>query len=489
MFLLAFDVGTSSLKATLLTEEGSVINSSSVAYSTYEDTTGVSEQNTDLWWHAVCATSKKLAIQNSAEFNEIAGIGVSGHMLGCVSVGYDGNALSPAMIHSDKRSFQAFQKIDKTIGKEIMFYKTGNILDARSSLSKVLWIKENRPEQYKNTAKFMQSKDFIVFRLTGQMDTTDYSDASHAQWMDVNKREYLFDIFQDLQIDKDKFPTLRKGIDIVGEVSLSAAQATGLKQGIPVIAGGGDGACANIAAGLQSRDIYCSLGTTAWISQNSDEPTFDQQQRLFNISSLDGLHTNVYGTVQNAGKAIEWALGAFQYATPQDLDKAAVTVAAGSDGLLFLPYLDGERSPVFDTNAKGVFLNIGSVHKSQHFARSVIEGTSFALNSILEIFRSGSEIRNMRLIGGGGRSQLWLQILADVMDIKLETLSIPSGDATSIGAGLAAGVGIGLYKDLKDATSRIKISHTTEQQHENRAIYEEQFIKYQQIYAAVKSLF
>ena len=490
MYLLAFDIGTSALKTTILSEQGHVAASASFAYPTRTDASGIAEQDPGLWWQGVCQTSRELATRNPAMMRQIAGIGVSGHMLGCLPLDSRGDPVGPAMIHSDRRAVDACRQIERTIGKEALYKWTGNVLDPRSSLCKVLWLKQNQPGQYAATARFVQSKDYIVSKLTGLQAVTDYSDASHAQWIDISRKSYLQDVFADLGMDGDKFPALCRGTDVVGMTSETAAAQTGLMQGIPVVAGGGDGACANVAAGLvRPGDMYCSLGTTAWISRNVSQPVFDAQQRLFNIMSLDGENCGVFGTMQNAGKAIEWALGAFGFADPRELDTAAASVAAGSDGLTFQPYLDGERTPVFDPNARGVFLNISSVHQRAHFARSVLEGTGYALRSILDIFRDADEISEMRLIGGGARSELWCGILADIMDVRLRTLNIPAGDATSTGAAFAAGVGVGLYGSLADAAASVCADRLTEPNLGIREVYDTGYDLYQKIYPRLKDLF
>lgn len=543
MYLLAFDIGTSALKTTILSEQGHVAASAGFAYPTRTDATGAAEQDPGLWWQGVCQTSRELSERHPSIMRQIAAIGVSGHMLGCLALDSEGNPVRPAMIHSDRRAVDACRQIERVIGKDPLYRLTGNVLDPRSSLCKVLWLKQNQPAQYASAARFVQAKDYIVSKLTGCTAVTDFSDASHAQWIDISKKEYLHDVFSDLGIDGNKFPALYRGTDVVGATSASASAQTGLMKGIPVVAGGGDGACANVAAGLvRPGEIYCSLGTTAWISQNVSQPLFDGKQRVFNIMSLDGENCGVFGTMQNAGKAIEWALGAFDFANPGELDTAASGVMAGSEGLTFLPYLDGERTPVFDANARGVFFNIGSMHKRAHFARAVLEGTGYALRSILDIFRdharadgasgddsrsentinddsqsesackddsqpesvfgddtqsgsafeAGSQsdiINEMRLIGGGARSDLWCQILADIMAVRLRTLTIPAGDATSTGAAFAAGVGVGVYGSLADAAASVRVDRLTEPQQGQQAVYGAGFALYQKIYPHVKDLF
>ena len=490
MHLLAYDLGTSALKSTLIHESGKVTASVSYAYPTRTADNGTAEQDPESWWQGVCETSRRLLAEYPQEMKQVAAVGTSGQMLGCLPLDRHGDPLHPAMIHSDRRSVREYEQISQIIGKNRLYRLTGNVLDPRSSLCKVLWLKANLPQVYAETEVFVQAKDFIVGRLTGHFATTDHSDASHAQWIDITKKDYLVDVFSSLAIDTRKFPRLHRGTDIVGHISASAALATGLRQGVPVAAGGGDGACANLAAGLVSaNDIYCSLGTTAWLAFNSAQPLIDQQERVFNILSLDGDTCGVFGTIQNAGKAVAWAVSAFMFDDPQQLDQAAAAVSAGSEGLVFLPYLDGERSPIFDPDARGLFFGLSGRHQRGHFARAVLEGTAFALKSIFDVFTAQTRLTDMRLIGGGARSDLWRQILADILAVNLWSLNIPSADATSIGAALAAGVGIGLYADLPAAAALVKTTQPTRPDHGSKAVYDQRYAVYSQLYPRLKDLF
>jgi xylulokinase len=418
-------------------------------------------------------------------------IGVSGHMLGCVPVDSGGRALRPAIIHADTRSSAEAEQIGEIAGRENLYRRTGGILSAQSSLAKILWLKRNEPETFARTARFLQSKDFLTAQLVGDIDSTDYSDASHAQFIDIHKKVYMTDVFAELGLDAEKFPTIHKATEIIGRVTKTAALALGISPGVPVIAGGGDGACANVGAGITTggKEIYCNIGTTAWIARDVPDPVIDKQSRVFDIISLNGKSFGVFGTMQAAGKSIDWARGLFNIESNAAFDGEAALTPPGSDGLVFLPYIDGERSPIFDACARGVFFNIDSHHQRSHFVRSVLEGISYALCSILAVYRESGAVSELRLIGGGANSKLWRQILADILGVEIRITDVHADSITSLGVALAAGVGAGVYKNLDEAASIVKIVDTTVPLKENAAVYERLYNIYRQLYPQIKSLY
>jgi len=449
--ILAFDVGTSSVKSSLFRADGHQVCSASLSYKTLVPKTGYAEQNPEDWWDRIVKTTRLLAEQNPEAARNIAAIGVCGHMLGCIPVDRSGKALYNAMIHSDSRASKQFEKVCSSVGADRMYSLTGNILDARSSLCKILWLKEEEPDVYMDTAKFLQSKDYITARLTGNIDTSDYSDACHAELMDISKFVYDESVFNELGIDMSKLPELHRSIDIVGTLSAESAAELGLTAGIPVIAGGGDGACAAAgAANTHPGDTYCCLGTTSWIAECAETPFIDDKKRIFNLTDLEGNNYSVLGAMQAAGASLTWLMELLSENSVKNLDALAATVPAGSNGLVYLPYLDGERSPIFDPHSRGVFFGLSNVHKKQHFMRAALEGVAFALRSILDVLRERHPIGKMRIIGGGSNSKIWKQIIADVCNISLAGLSVPADDAGSLGIAAAAGTGVGLFKDVAE---------------------------------------
>ncbi len=488
--ILAHDIGTSGTKSSLVWPDGTIVASESRAHATQFPRAGWAEQQPADWWDGVCRNTAALIAKHSELRSNIAGIGVSGHMLGCLPVDSDGKALRPSMIHSDCRATGPCETVRNRIGDDAMYELTGNILESRSSLCKVLWIKENEPDVYERTARFLQSKDYIVGRLTGSFDSTDFSDASHAQWLDIRTKSYAAEVFVELEIDLAKFPCLFRSTDVVGKLTREAARALNLPTGIPVVAGGGDGSCASAGAGaVNIGDTYCCLGTTAWIAATTAEPLFDRQRRVFNVLALDGENNGVFGTVQAAGRSVDWAMGLLGETDFARFDDLLAGVQPGSEGLIFLPYLEGERSPIFDPNARGVFFGLSPVHQREHLLRATVEGVSFALRSVLEVMRESFAVPALRLIGGGGQSALWQQMLANVCGVAIQTLSTRSADATSLGAAFAAGVGVGLFDGLPQAIQTIEVTEERPADVSLAGRYDTYFRVYQNLYPQLKPAF
>ncbi|MDR0819266.1 MAG: hypothetical protein LBN43_06820, partial [Oscillospiraceae bacterium] len=454
MLFLAFDVGTSAIKASLVSERGEIAAFAERKYLNFGGRSET-EQDPEIWWSGTCSVTREMFSANPEFVNQVAAIGAGGHMLGCLPVDANGIPLRPAMLHSDARASAEESTIAEKIGRAEIYRRTGNTLSAQSTLAKILWLKRNEPTVYAKTAKFLQSKDYITSKLTGNIDTGDYSDAAHAQLMDIRAKQPITDIFSELGIASEKITAFRRGTDIAGKLCGEAAKELGLPSGIPVITGGGDGACANAGSGISAGEMYCSLGTTAWLSYDSPEPITDGSARVFNIPALDGESIGVFGTMQAAGKCVEWANKLFGLENSAEFDQVAALAPAGSDGLVFLPYIEGERSPIFDSNARGVFFRIGAEHQKAHFLRSALEGVTFALRSILDVYRETLSVSDIRIIGGGGNSELWRQMMADIWNVRTWSVSANASSVTSLGVAMAAAVGVGAFKNLSEASSAV----------------------------------
>ena len=486
--ILAYDIGTSSVKTSLVSSDGSVIASVSCTYKTYYPAAGYAEQDPDDWWRGICAATKEMLQKVPQYRGRIAVIGTSGHMMSCVPVDKDGRALYNCMIHTDARAQAQCDALDSAVGKEALYRMTGNILAARKPVCKILWLKENARVVYDGTARFLHAKDYIAARMTGNIDITDYSDAAHSMLIDINKRVYDESLYREIGVDIGKMPALHRGTDIIGKLSRQSASEMGLSSGIPVIAGGGDGSCANIGAGVvHPGRTYCCLGTTSWVAQCTEKPVFDPQQRLFNLPSVDGSSCSVYGTTQSAGASVSWVMDLLGETDFAALNDAARSVSAGSDGLIFLPYLEGERSPVYDANARGIFFGISVRHTRAHFMRATLEGVAYALRTIIEVLRETRRIDSMRIIGGGAKSALWQSIIASAGRVRLDTLDVAAEDATSLGIAMAAGVSVGIFSDLDKATAHLRVSGVCEPGADTAA-YDRGFGIYRELYPRTKEL-
>lgn len=294
----------------------------------------------------------------------------------------------------------------------------------------------------------------------------------------------------ELGLDPAKLPAPRRSTDIAGRLSAPAAAELGLRAGIPVCVGGGDGACASAGAGaVAGGDAYCCLGTTAWITRIGGDPVLDEQRRLFSLIALDGETCGTYGTVQCAGRAMEWARELFGISDFAQFNALASQVPAGSEGLLFLPYLEGERSPMFDPDARGVYFGLSTRHGRAHLVRAAMEGVCFALATVLSAIREHGPVPALRLIGGGGQSALLQQIFADAADVEIRLLSVPAGDATALGAAIAAGVGVGIFPDFASATRGIRMEQTRRPDSAVAGVYRRRLELYQSLYPALRPAF
>lgn len=489
-YILALDVGTSSVKASLVSTELQIVSEAAQRYETRCPAPHCAEQRAQDWWEAAVTAVRRLFEINPEGARDVCAVGIGAHMLGLLPVDAKGEPLAPSMIHSDNRALDEAAKVEACIGLDRIYRLTGNVLTAAAPLCKAMWIKRKRPEIYAKTARFLQAKDYLNFRLTGNLDTTDYSDASHGMLIDVSRKEYLSEVFQELGLDADRFPALHASTEVIGYLTAQAAAQLGLKQGVPVVAGGGDGPCANVGAGIaRTGDVYCSLGTTGWVACNMDEPYLDAQRRVFNILSLDGDHSCVFGTVESVCRSVDWAQRIYAPEGIDAMNRLATEAPAGSDGLIFLPYLAGERSPIFDSLARGVFFGINPNHDRRHFCRAVFEGVSYALAGNLDIMRERIPVNEMRIIGGGAKSPLWRQILADAGRVCVRGIDTSADAATSLGVAAAAAVGVGVFHSLDEAVGRVGMTDSTMPDPANGAIYSDRMRLYQSLYPLLKPAF
>ena len=445
--LLAFDIGTSGLKASLVDENLNIIRNVTTSYPTHHYPNGGCEQEAADWWMSAVRAMMMLRELAPEYVKRVDAIGVSGHMLGCLPMDKDGQTLRPAMIHADTRALAISNALRARFGRDYFYEICGNVLSPASTLCKTLWLKENEPGLYARTYRILQSKDYLVYRLTGHMETTDMSDASHGLLMNLETRQYDTEMFHNVGVDLDKFPQIHTSCEIAG------------------------------------------LGTTAWIAGQMDAPFIDPQHRVFHIYALDGHGCNVFGTEQCAGRSVSWAMDLFEVASARAFDSAAATAPAGAGGLIYLPYLEGERSPVFDAQAQGVFFGMNTTHKREHFLRAVLEGTACGLSQILDVMREKQQIEELRIIGGGAKSKLWKQILADVCNVTLHDVSTFSDSATSLGAAAAAGVAIGLFGNLPEACSHIRMSGDIEPDLAVQEAYALTKKRYAMLYPSLKEAF
>ncbi len=460
-YILAHDLGTSGNKAALYREDGTPAASAVAAYATSYPRPGWAEQDSQDWWRAVCDSTRELMEKAGIAPREVCCVSFSGQMMGCLPVDRQGTPLRPAIIWADTRASGQEQEIIRKAGMERIYQITGHRASASYSAAKLLWIRENQPEIYEKTYKMLQAKDFLLCRLTGRF-VTDYSDAGGTNLFDIREKKWSAEICHALDIPMELLPKPLVSAQVAGRLTAEAAASCGLLEGTAVVTGGGDGSCACVGAGaVEPGDSYCVLGSSSWISTVDGEPVFDEKMRTFNWVHLDPALYTPCGTMQAAGLSYGWYRDAFCQEEKRIaretgeslydlLERGMEDTGPGAGGLLYLPYLLGERSPRWNHQARGAFLGLDMTTRKEHMARAVLEGVGYNLKVILDILETGSPIACLRLIGGGAMGRLWPRILAQIWGRPLEMPACPEG-ATSLGAAVCGGVGIGMYPDYSVA--------------------------------------
>ena len=486
-FILAHDLGTTGNKATLFDAAGHQIGSAFAAYETVYPQPNWAEQNPDDWWAAVCETTQRLLSETGIAAADIAAIGFSGQMMGVVPVGADGRPLRSCIIWADQRAQVESAYMADVLGADAIYETCGHLPSPAYLAPKILWLRAHQPQIYDAAVCFLFPKDYLAFRFTGEF-ATDYSDASGTLLFDLATRDWQPDFLAKLDLPADKLPAILPSTGTVGEVTAQAAAETGLRTGTPVIIGGGDGSAAGIGAGvIEPGDAYCNIGSSAWISIAGDAPMPDPLRRTITFHHCHPDRYAPMGVMQAAGGARQWTWKLLAE-DALDLDAAAATVPPGADGLLFLPYFLGERSPHWDPLARGTLVGLTMNHGKAEIARATLEGVAFNLGLILDALREQTAaISAMRFIGGGSRSLLWQQILADVFNLPIHVLAL-QGDATSWGAAVCAGVGVGVY-DWSIAAQGSRVERIVEPNPATSAFYQERKALFADIYIALKPIY
>jgi len=485
--LLAFDLGTSGNKAVLVDPStGGLIAATSAAYPTSFTSDGGAQQDPSDWWASVASCCAELKARAPRQFDSVAAIGCSGIMNGAVLIDSAGNTIRKAIIHADMRGARHCERVESELGIETIYRHTQNRLTPLVTMPKLMWLAQAESEILTRARWVVQAKDYIAGRLTQTYGYTDPSDASLTGFYDLRRGCWSEELWRASNLPRDLRPVVRKSTEILGTVSRDAAAHTGLKQGIPVAIGGGDGACASAGSGAATGQAYISLGGTSWLGTIRDEPLDDI--RVSSYCCLDERVTS-YGTVQSAGSAIEWAAGLLAGGA-MDLDKLErLAQEAQAGDLYFLPYLQGERAPLWDSHVRGVFLGLSSHHGRGELYRAAIEGVACALRSIMDVFaQHGALEGDLRLIGGGTRSALWCDALSALSARRLGLVA-EQASATSTGASMAAGVGVGLYESIADAARLVRIERWDQSEPDQIERYEEYYRRWSRIYPLVKGLF
>ena len=479
-YLIAHDLGTSGDKVTLFTTDGQLVRSVTVVYETNFFNSTWAEQNPLDWWNAVCEGTK--AVLQGVDARQVAGMAFSGQMMGCVVVDRQGRPLRPAIIWADQRSQTQESFLREKINEQEFYRITGHKISASYSIEKLMWIRDHEPEIFRQVHKMLQPKDYIIHRLTGAF-VTDFSDASGTNCLDLNRLEWSGKILDAAGIDQSLLTEVYPSTHVAGEVTASVAAECGLAPGTPIVIGGGDGVCAAVGAGsVCSGDTFNYLGSSSWVALTSDTPIYDPQLRTYNWAHLVPGKYSPNGTMQAAGNSYQFAkkilcrdlemLAKEQGASPYRLmDQEIASSPVGANGLLYLPYILGERSPRWNSEARGAFIGLKMEHTRGDLLRACVEGILMNLCVILDVFRQEMEITSLNVIGGLAKGDPVRHALADIYGVQVRRLNWLD-EATSMGAAVAAGVGTGVLPDFTAIHRFIQVDDVVEPDRDNHQKYE-----------------
>jgi xylulokinase len=498
-YLLGLDVGTSGAKALIIDEPGSVVATATTEYPMYTPHPLWAEQNPADWWEAMVASIHAAIEQAGIGPAAIAGIGLTGQMHGLIALDRAGQVLRPCIMWNDQRTAAQCAWITERVGPERVLQLTGNPVLPGFTAPKIVWVREHEPEIYARMAQVLLPKDYIRYLLTDGY-ATEVSGASGTSLLNVGERRWSNEMLEALEIPRSWMPECAESPEITGYVSAAGAAQTGVLEGTPVVGGGGDQAAGAVGTGIcREGTISVTLGTSGVVFAASDEYRVEPEGRLHAFCHAIPAKWHLMGVVLSAGGSLRWfrdALGEPQKSEalrtsrdPYDpLMELAARAPAGCEGLVFLPYLTGERTPYPDPQARGVYCGITLRHDKGHMVRSVVEGVSYALRDSFELMRDlGIDIQQVRGSGGGVRSAVWRQILADVFGTELVTVNSTEGAA--YGAALLAAVGAGVFADVEAAcdqaielTNRVTPGTDT-------AAYEDYYPIYRALYPALRDAF
>lgn len=488
-YVIGIDLGTSAVKTVLVNTKGELCAKATKNYPLLHGKTGYSEQDPNEWVQQTASALHELLSNSKVNSEDIEGISYSGQMHGLVLLDKNHNLLRHSILWNDTRTTTQCQRLYEMIGERRLLEITKNQALEGFTLPKLLWVKEHEPEIFEQTAVFMLPKDYLRFKMTGVIHS-EYSDAAGTLLLNVNEKNWSEEICQLVGIDVNICPPLVESSECVGTVNKEMAKQTGLTTSTKVFAGGADNACGAIGAGiLSSGETLCSIGTSGVVlsyEERSDRD-FAGKVHYFNHGKENAFYT--MGVTLSAGYSLSWFRDNFaENESFENMVANIDKVPIGANGLLFTPYLVGERTPHADATIRGSFIGMDTFHKKGDFTRAVIEGITFSLNESIEIFReNGKEITSIVSIGGGAKSDTWLQIQADVFNAKIIKLSTEQGPA--LGAAMLAAYGCGWYNSLEEcAGSFIGISKTYMPNLGNVEVYKQLYALYKEVYDQTKDL-
>lgn len=499
-YVMGIDVGTTGTRAVIVRPDGHVVAAALADHKPMRmPQPGWAEQDPEDWWKASILAVRGALDRAGLKGSDIAAIGLSGQMHGVVLMDSTRAVLRPSLIWCDQRSQAQCDAITSRVGADRLIQLVSNPALTGFSAPKILWVRDNEPKVYERAAHFLLPKDFVRFRLTGEF-ATDVSDASGTLLFDVTHRRWSNEMLSALEIDSKILPRAYESPEFTGQISRETALVTGLAAGTPVVAGAGDQAASAVGNGIVLPGLTsATLGTSGVIFAYTDAPKLDPRGRIHTFCHAVPGKWHVMGVTQGAGLSLRWFRDLFGrseafYASEIGVDvydliiKQAEKVPPGSNGLLFLPYLMGERTPHLDAQARGMWFGLTAAHTRGHMIRSILEGVAFSLRDSLEIFKElGIPVEEIRASGGGSRSFLWREIQADIYDKEIVTLRESEGSA--YGAAMLAGVGAKIYSTVEESAQQaIQVRERMAPKQSHVAIYDRQYEVYRSLYPAVREL-
>ncbi len=486
--ILGVDVGTGGTRAVLIDREGRVVASDASEHAPVRsERIGWAEQDPEDWWRAAREAIAGAMAASELTGAEIEAVGLTGQMHGCVMLDAEGEVLRPALIWADQRTQPQCDWLTEKIGFERLIELTCNPALPNFTLTKLLWVREHQPEIFAKIAHVLCPKDYVRYRLTGEF-AMDMQEASGTLLLDVAHRRWSAEVAEIAGIPMRWLPKLYEGPEICARISDAGASATGLAAGTPVAAGAGDQGAGAVGMGiLAPGSVSATIGTSGVVFAATDSPIKDRLGRLHTFCHAAPGRWHVMGVTNGAGLSLRYFRDTFAPGSSyEELTAQAAGVPAGSDGLMWAPYLFGERTPHLDPEARAAFVGITASHTRGHFIRAVLEGVAFSLRDTFTLFRElGVPVKAIRLGGGGARGELWRQIQADVYGHPVELLEAEEGGA--FGAALLAGTGIGVWPSVEAAcATTVRVAETIATK--DSAVMDEGYGRYRRIYPALKQL-
>ncbi len=489
-YLLGLDISTTGAKALIIDERGTVIVSHTTPQPISTPKPLWSEQNPADWWDGIVASIRAALQSSGIAADAISAIGLTGQMHGLVLMDASGKVLRPSILWNDQRTQAQCDEITQRVGAQRLIQLTGNRALTGFTAPKIVWVRENEPEVYAQGAHMLLPKDYIRYKLTGDY-VMDISEASGTLLLDVANRRWSTDVLDALDIPAAWMPRLCEGSEISGVISAEAAALTGLKAGTPVVGGGGDQAAGAVGVGAVDPGVVSLVvGTSGVVFAPLSQYSYEPEGRLHAFGHAVPGRWHFMGVTLSAAGSLQWYHDALGHGLSFDeLLAPAAEVPAGSDGLIFLPYLSGERTPHPDPLARGAFVGLTTRHTQAHMTRAVLEGVAYSLKDCFNLMANANLPANLeiRASGGGAKSRLWKQIIADVLNATLMTTNSTEGAA--YGAALLAAVGAGVFPDVRTATSTAIKTSDAVTPSANVAAYAAAYPNYRALYPALKDIF